>query len=210
MSSICKHFVNTSPGPPNCPQPPSFRLHAGTIRPESRELPYIPAKAQRYSTRSRGRRFYRIQPRKPAAARRGGTCRPPPAKESRPRPQRRLPSEPSPASRRSPASHVGALRVISATLANPHNVRSRAVLKAGWPCWLGVHIGGSGARPISSLGSATNCDRVASAGAWLPAASQLGRFSRTAGCAPGFAEWSRSFADWCRHVVLYGAHGYQV
>jgi hypothetical protein len=31
--------------------------------------------------------------------------------------------------------------VISATLANPHNVRSRAVLKADWPCWLGVHIG---------------------------------------------------------------------
>jgi hypothetical protein len=45
----------------------------------------MPAKAQWYSTMSRGCRFYRIPPRKPAALRRGATCRPPPAKESRPR-----------------------------------------------------------------------------------------------------------------------------
>src|ERR1019366_72688 len=82
---------------------------------------------------------------------------PPAACKGKPPPaQRRLPSEPSPASRRSPASHVGALRVISATLANPHNVRSRAVLKADWPCWLGVHIGGScdlcGLRLVTSCG----------------------------------------------------------
>src|SRR5208337_3304535 len=145
----CHRFVNLSLRPANSPRAPpwpSFCMQTGTISPESRELPYMPTKAQRYSTRSRRRHFLSNiianlsnNIAKYRAVRRDSISQPPPAKESRLRLKGGSQSEPS---RRSAASYVNALRVISVTLVNPHNVRSRAVLKADWRCCLGVHIGG--------------------------------------------------------------------
>ena len=125
MSSICKHVHRL----PDCPQaPPAFFSSAyWNNQAGIRRTPVYITKIQAVFDYEP---LAVILPNTTAktsgvAAR----CHMPPAacKGKLPPAQKRLPSEPSPASRRSPASHVGALRVISATLVNPHNVRSRAV-----------------------------------------------------------------------------------